>query len=45
MVYVDVMYIEGQPLLHIVDEATRFEAARWLNNISAQHTWDALRAC
>jgi hypothetical protein len=44
-VYVDVMYIEGQPVLHVVDEATRFQAARWLRNMSAQHAWDTLRAC
>ena len=39
------MYIDGQPLLHVVDEVTRFEAARWLNSMSAQHTWDTLRTC
>lgn len=39
------MYIDGNPILHIVDEATRFQAARWLNNISARHTWDILRLC
>ena len=44
-VYVDVMYINGSPVLHIIDEATRYQAARWLQNISAKHTWDILRAC
>ena len=39
------MYIDGSPILHIIDEATRFQAARWLQNISAKHTWDVLRAC
>ncbi|OXV11340.1 hypothetical protein Egran_00899 [Elaphomyces granulatus] len=29
----------------VVDEATRFQAARWLPNISAQATWNALRLC
>ena len=42
-IYVDILYIDGHPVLHIVDEATRFQAARWLQNISAQHTWDMLR--
>ena len=37
-IYVDVMYIDGNPILHIVDEATRFQAARWLQSITAQHT-------
>jgi hypothetical protein len=34
----------GLPLLHVVDEATRFQAARWLDNgISAVRVWEALR--
>jgi hypothetical protein len=44
-IYVDIMYIDGQPVLHIIDEATRFQAARWLKDISAKHTWDILRLC
>ena len=39
------MYISGSPLLHVVDEGTRFQAGRWLQNISAKHTWDVLRMC
>ena len=39
------MYIDGNPLLHIIDEATRYQAARWLQNLSAKHTWDTLRNC
>lgn len=42
---VDIMYINGNPVLHVIDEATRFQAARWLPNISSQATWDALRLC
>ena len=44
-IYVDVMYINGSPILHTVNEATMFQAARWLDNMSAQHTWDSLRLC
>jgi hypothetical protein len=39
------MYIDGNPILHIIDEDTRYQAARWLRNISAKHTWDTLRSC
>jgi hypothetical protein len=39
------MYINNTLLLYIVDQATRFQAGRWLQNISAKHTWDILRAC
>jgi hypothetical protein len=37
------MYIEGRAVLHIIDEATRFNAAHWLPNLSAKTTWDTLR--
>jgi hypothetical protein len=44
-IIVDIMYISGDPLLHVVDEGTRFQTGRWLQNISAKHTWDVLRMC
>ena len=44
-IIVDIFYISSQPVLHIVDEGTRYQAGRWLKNISAKHTWDTLRAC
>ncbi|KAE8553803.1 hypothetical protein EYB25_002341 [Talaromyces marneffei] len=37
------MYIEGCAVLHIIDEATRFNAAHWLPNLLAKTTWDTLR--
>ena len=44
-IYVDIMYIDGQPLLHIVDEGTRYQNGKWLINISAKHVWDKLQEC
>jgi post-segregation antitoxin (ccd killing protein) len=44
-IIINVLYIIGKPVLHIVDEGTRYQAGRWLQNISAKHTWDALKAC
>lgn len=44
-IYVDIMYIEGKPLLHIVDEGTRYQNGKWLDNISARHTWERLQEC
>ena len=44
-IIVDIMYIDNQPLLHVVDEATRFQVAQWLKNVSTKATWDALRLC
>ncbi len=48
-IVVDILYMEwksadNKPVLHIVDEATRFQAGRWLKDISARHVWDQLRA-
>lgn len=31
------------PILHVVDEATRYQAARWLKNVSTDAVWHALR--
>ena len=39
------MYIQGKPVLHIVDDSTHFQAGRWLKDVSAKHVWDQLRAC
>jgi len=44
-IIVDIMYINGKPVLHVVDKGTRYQAGRWLRNITAKHTWDVLRAC
>ena len=44
-VIVDILYIQGKTVLHLVDEATRFQAGRWLKDISARHVWDQLRTC
>jgi hypothetical protein len=44
-IIVNIMYISSSPLLHIVDEGTRFQAGRWLQDISAKHTWEVLQMC
>ncbi len=41
----DIMYIDSMPVLHIVDEATRFSAAQFLANIGTKAIWDALLRC
>ncbi|KAF1828035.1 hypothetical protein BDW02DRAFT_584775, partial [Decorospora gaudefroyi] len=41
---VNVMYIHQKPVLHAVDEATAFQAARFLLNLQANTTWNTLRA-
>ncbi|KAI0996915.1 hypothetical protein K3495_g11268 [Podosphaera aphanis] len=39
------MFLDNQPILHVIDATTRFGAARWVKSMSARDTWDALRAC
>lgn len=42
-VYADTSYIEGKSILHIVDEATNFQGARRLDNMSCETLRRALR--
>lgn len=42
-IYADIFYIEVKPVLHIVDEATYFQATRWLENVTSDTLWRALR--
>jgi hypothetical protein len=39
------MYIENHLILHVADDATRFQIAKWLQNNSAKHIWDMLCLC
>ena len=44
-IFVDVMVIEGESVLHVVDLATRFSAARWLTSMTTKNVWYALQQC
>ncbi len=48
-ILVNILYIEcrseNKPVLHLMNEFIRFQANRWLKDISAKHVWDQLRAC
>lgn len=44
-IYMDIMYIDGRPVLHIVGEATRFSAARFLPRISTDSIWEVIIMC
>ncbi len=44
-IIMDIMYLEGKPILHEVDAATVFQVDRFLNNMLAKKTWKALRQC
>ena len=42
-ILVDVMYLSGKPVLHVIDSATAFNGARFLPSMSAKDTWETLR--
>jgi hypothetical protein len=44
-VIIDVLYLSNRPVLQVVDEATAFQAARFLRDMSARNAWDTLRLC
>lgn len=44
-IYVDILYIDETPVIHVVDEATRFQAARFLPSMASSSVWEALREC
>ena len=41
-VIMDIMYIDGEPILHIVDDVTRFNAAYFLPDVSTETIWTYL---
>lgn len=42
---VDVIYIKGKPVLHLVDEATHYMAAVFLRNLKSETIWRAILKC
>lgn len=44
-IYCDILKIEKVPVLHVVDESTRFQAATRLSNMTVEELCTALKAC
>ena len=42
---VDITYINGKPVIHVVDEATHYQAALFLKRVTAEETWKAILKC
>jgi hypothetical protein len=42
-IIVDVMSIEGKPVLYVVNTAIIFQGARFLPTMSAKDTWEILK--
>ena len=41
-VYIDFMYIEGVPLLHMIDDATHFSAAQFIEPLATESVWETI---
>eukprot|EP00180_Rhodochaete_pulchella_P004061 Plantae.Rhodophyta-Rhodochaete_pulchella.ctg74856.p1 GENE.Plantae.Rhodophyta-Rhodochaete_pulchella.ctg74856~~Plantae.Rhodophyta-Rhodochaete_pulchella.ctg74856.p1 ORF type:complete len:209 (+),score=12.17 Plantae.Rhodophyta-Rhodochaete_pulchella.ctg74856:155-781(+) len=41
-VLLDVMYLEGKPVLHLVDDGTHFSAARFIPDVSTKTIWSTI---
>ena len=41
-VYVDFMYIEVAPVLHLVDNATHFNAAQFVESLTTESVWGTI---
>ncbi len=39
------MYLDGRPVQHIVDEATRFSSVRFLTQVTTESVSDAIILC
>lgn len=44
-VFVNIFYTNSKPVLHAVDESTRYRAARWLSNVMTKSVRCAMRLC
>lgn len=44
-VFVDIFNIDKKPIIHVVDESTRYQAASSLPNVTADAVWRAMRLC
>lgn len=42
---IDVMYLDGKPVLHIVDEGTHLSAARFVKEVSTATLWATILEC
>ena len=44
-ILLNIMYIDGDPVLHIVDNGTKFNAALFLDEVSTAEVWNAIVCC
>ena len=44
-IIIDIFHLESRPILHIIDEATSFQAARFLKDQSTKTVWNTIKEC
>ena len=44
-ILLEIMYLDGKPVLHIVDDGTKFGAAHFLSDISTETIWNTIVKC
>lgn len=44
-VFVEIFYINKNPILNVVAETTHYQTARWLPNVTTDTVWRAMRVC
>ena len=44
-IIIDIMFLDGRSLIHVVDSATAFQAARFIKDMSAKTVWEAIKLC
>ncbi|KAI1007485.1 hypothetical protein K3495_g735 [Podosphaera aphanis] len=44
-IIVDIIFLDGRNVLHVVDSAIAFQAARFIKDLSAKTVWEAIRLC
>lgn len=42
LIFMNIMYLDGEPVLHIVKEGAHFSVAKFLSDISAKTVWQTI---
>jgi hypothetical protein len=44
-IIIDIIYLNGKPVLQVINATTFFQAARFLKDMSVKNVWEILRLC
>jgi hypothetical protein len=43
-IIVNIFYINGKPVLYVINKDTCYQASKWLENILVKYMWNMLQA-